>query len=332
MSNFFKNIIPSKNDGKSEKTRKIVLLTACALFLACVIVFAVYYIDYIRKERLKDELIAIHEASTTLNVVTTTEAPPSETETEASETEPPPPPPLIMRENIAPILEMNPDTAGWVKVPGTSVNYAVLQTVDNDYYLERDFNEKKSKGGTIYADFRCNVNDYDFNQSDNIVIYGHNQADGTMFGTLKNYKIKSTDTRNFSFYLENPTFEFSNLYEDYTYKIIALFIIEVEPYQVRDGDIFDYHNFVNFNPDSEERSFEVFKEEIMERTQIFTDVDFDENDKYVTLSTCSNEFEPSRFVVIGRRLREGEDPSVDTSKATINENALEPDLDFIYGR
>ena len=172
------------------------------------------------------------------------------------------------------------------------------------------------------------VNDYDFNQSDNIVLYGHNQADGTMFGTLQKYKITKQNTSKFDFYLQHPTFTFSNLYEEYTYKIIALFVCEVEPYQTRDGNVFDYHNYIIFG--SKERTFEEFMANVEERSQIITGVDVCEDDKFLTLSTCSNEFEPSRFVVIGRRVRDGESPEVDTSQAKLNPDAKEPDWDFIY--
>ena len=69
----------------------------------------------------------------------------------------------------------------------------------------------------------------------------------------------------------------------------------------------------------------------MERSQIITDVDIKYGDEFITLSTCSNEFEPSRFVIMARKVREGEDPSVDVSKAYLNPNAKEPDWDVIYG-
>ena len=108
-----------------------------------------------------------------------------------------------------------------------------------------------------------------------------------------------------------------------------MFVIEVLPEQTRDVVIFDYHNYVNFVG---ERNFDKFKENIMARTGINTGVDFDENDKYMTLSTCSNEFDQSRFVVIGRRVRDGESPEVDTSLAEINTDMLEPDYSYIYSR
>jgi SrtB family sortase len=235
-------------------------------------------------------------------------------------------------ERFVPLLEQNEDTAGWVKVSGTSIDEVVVQTGDNDYYFDHSFTGQKRQAGAVYADWRCVVNDYDWNQSDNIIIYGHNQRDGSMFGTLSKYKVKSNSKGNFQFYLNNPTFTFSNLYDEYTYKIIAAFVIEVEEEQTRDGIVWDYHNYVWLKNAAKPRDYDSWSENLKKRTAFNTGVDFNEDDKFLTLSTCSNEFEPSRFVVVGRRVRDGEDPSVDTSLASINENAIEPDYAFILSR
>jgi sortase B len=173
------------------------------------------------------------------------------------------------------------------------------------------------------------VNDYDENQSDNIILYGHNQKNQSMFGTLKKYKITRAIDNGFEYYKEHPTFTFSNLYQTYTYKIVAIFVIEVEPWQNPNGVVFDYHNYVNFAP-SGNYTFENWQTNLNAHTALDTGVDFGEDDQYMTLSTCSNEFEPSRLVVIGRKLRPGESAEVDTSKASINADAIEPDLAFIY--
>ena len=164
--------------------------------------------------------------------------PPPETEETTTETEPPP---LVVLDSMTELLNENPDVAGWITVDDTKIDNVVLQTDNNEYYLDKDFYGNRNIAGQIYIDYRCVANDYDKNQSDNLIIYGHNQADQTMFGTLKKYKIKKDNTKNFDFYLDHPTFKFSNLYEEYTYKIVAMFVVEVEPYQTRDGVVFDYH-------------------------------------------------------------------------------------------
>ncbi len=321
---FAERFIPMKGDSAQEISRKIITIVAAVVLVAALAVLAVYFIKQAQNRAEIEKQREQHNEPTVITQATTTA--PVETEVSVTETEPPP---LVMLDNIKSFVEENPDTAGWLTVPGTNVDNVVLQTDNNDYYMDKDFYGKSNKAGQIFIDFRSIINDYDENQTDNVVIYGHNQADMSMFGSLKRYKIKKENTKNFDFYLEHPTFTFSSLYEEYTYKIIALFVIEIEPEQTRDGIIFDYHNYINF---TKKRTFEDFKENVMKRTAVNTGVDFDENDKFITLSTCSNEFEPSRFVIIARRTRDGESPEVDTSLAELNMDMLEPDYNFIYGR
>lgn len=305
--------------------KKIVTIVASAVLVVALSILAVYFVKQAQNRKaIEDRRNAFADADITV-ITPATEPPGSEEE----ETETTAPPPLVMLDVFNDFKEQNPDTAGWIIVPNTDVNDVVVQTDNNDYYMDKDFNGNRNIAGQIFVDFRCVINDYDFNQTDNVIVYGHNQADNSMFGSLKKYKVKSDNTKNFSFYQENPTFTYTSLYGEYTYKIIAMFVIEVLPEQTRDGVIFDYHNYVNFGG---ERNFEKFKENIMARTGINTGVDFDENDKYMTLSTCSNEFDQSRFVVIGRRVRDGESPEVDTSLAEINTDMLEPDYSYIYSR
>ncbi|MGN0690898.1 MAG: class B sortase [Oscillospiraceae bacterium] len=332
-SSFAQSFIPSKEDSGKVKARKIAVLIVIVALLAALVFFLASLMSGSRKdtpdtaEGTELETNVITEVTTEATTVTTT-VPETETETETTTT---PPPPLVMREDIASYVDQNPDTAGWLTVGGTAINSVILQGEDNAYYLNHTFYGGSSQAGSLYADYRCIINDYDFNQSDNVTIYGHNQADGSMFGTLQYYKVTKQNTSRFSFYQDHPTFTFSNLYEEYTYKIVAVFVSESKASQARDGIIFDPHNFVRFKADSShERSFESFVKNINERTEILTGVDMEKGDKFMTLSTCSNEFDDSRFIVIGRRVRDGESPEVDTSLAQLNPNVKEPDWNFIY--
>ncbi|MEZ3454137.1 MAG: class B sortase [Oscillospiraceae bacterium] len=320
---FLDSFIPRKGDSSADVARKIVTDVSVVVLVVALIVLAWYFVQ---QAKIKADIKKQQEMHTSISVITQSTTSPPETEETTTETEPPP---LVVLDSMTELLNENPDVAGWITVDDTKINNVVLQTDNNEYYLDKDFYGNRNIAGQIYIDYRCIANDYDKNQSDNLIIYGHNQADQTMFGTLKKYKIKKDNTKNFDFYLDHPTFKFSNLYEEYTYKIVAMFVVEVEPYQTRDGVVFDYHNYVNFNKN---RTFSDFKENILARTAVNTGVDFNEDDKFVTLSTCSNEFEPSRFVVIGRRVRDGESPEVDVSKAAINEDMLEPDYSYIYSR
>lgn len=320
---FLDSFIPRAGDSRSAVMRKVITDVSVVVLVIALIILAWYFVQ---QAKIKADIEKQREMHTSISVITQSTTPPPETEETTTETVPPP---LVVLDSMTALLEQNPDTAGWLIVDDTRIDNVVLQTDNNDYYLDKDFYGNRNIAGQIYIDYRCVANDYNKNQSDNLIIYGHNQADQTMFGTLKKYKIKKDNTKNFDFYKEHPTFKFSNLYEEYTYKIIAMFVVEVEPYQTRDGVVFDYHNYINFG---KTRTFDDFKENILARTAVNTGVDFDENDKFITLSTCSNEFEPSRFVVIGRRVRDGESPEVDVSKSEINEDMLEPDYSYIYSR
>jgi SrtB family sortase len=328
MNRIKKIFIPQKGDSAKEIVKKCLTMFALLVLIGCIVIFIISLIQSMRTERLQQDLSDLHKSATTVNVVTTTAVttapPPAQTVVTTTA-----PPPLVVLDAMKPLLDENPDTAGWISVAG-GVDGVVVQAADNEKYLHRDFYGNWAEAGTIFADFRSIFNDYDENQSSNIIIYGHNQRDGTMFGKLKQYKITHANTKRFDYYKENPTFTFSSLYEEYTYKIIALFVIEVEPSQTRDGVIFNYHNFYNFFSE-EPYTYSDWEQGIMSRTAVNTGVEFDETDKFITLSTCSNEFEPSRFVVIGRRVRPGESAEVDTSLAELNTDAVEPDWKFIYG-
>lgn len=217
------------------------------------------------------------------------------------------------------MLKINPDTVGYVMIEGTEVNFPVVQTGNNDDYLKKAFDGSANKAGTVFLDYRAELTSG--RRSDNLVLYGHNQKDRTMFGSLKDYK------KNLDHYKAHPTITFNSNYDSNVYKIFAYFVTEVEPSQTRDGVIFDYHNYIDL---SDRAVYDKFISNITERSQIVTGVDVKYGDEFITLSTCSNEFEPSRFVIFARKTRRGEDETVDTSSAYLNPNAKEPDWTVIF--
>ncbi len=222
------------------------------------------------------------------------------------------------------LLEINPDTVGWVQIDGTNISMPVVQkkTADgNEAYLKTAFDGSSNKAGTIFLDMRNVLNAHE--RSDNLIIYGHNQKDKTMFGDLAYYK------KDIDFYSEHPVIIFSSNYRTDVYKIFAYFVTPTLKSQTADGYVFDYHNRLNF--DTKEK-YDDFIQNVMLRTQIITPVDVEYGDKFLTLSTCSNEFSGSRFAVFARRVREGEDETVDVSQAYLNPDAKEPDWNVIYNR
>lgn len=220
------------------------------------------------------------------------------------------------------LLEKNPDTVGWISIEGTNISLPVVQKTGkdgNEAYLKTAFDGSANKAGTIFLDRRNVLNAHE--RSDNLIVYGHNQKDKTMFGDLANYK------KSLEYYSQHPIVLFSSNYRADNYKIFAFFVVPTQKSQTRDGVVFDYHNRINFK---NEAQYNDFIDNIMLRTQIITPVDVRYGDEFLTLSTCSNEFYDSRFVVFARRVREGEDDSVDVSAAYLNPDAKEPDWDVIY--
>jgi sortase B len=222
------------------------------------------------------------------------------------------------------MLELNPDTVGWIQIEDTNINLPVVQkrTEDgNEYYLKRAFDGSSNKAGTLFLDMRNTLTYRE--RSDNLVIYGHNQKYKTMFGDLAYYK------KDIDYYKAHPTLTFSSNFTSDEYKIFAAFVTPVLPSQSVDGHVFDYHNYIDL---SDRDTFDTFMDEINLRNEYITPVDVEFGDELITLSTCSNEFEPSRFVVFARKVREDESPAVDTTSIALNPNAKEPDFNFIYGR
>lgn len=222
---------------------------------------------------------------------------------------------LVLREAAKELLEINKDTVGYIQIPQTMVSGVVVQGEDNEYYLDRDVYQNKKQCGTLFVDSRARIGTY--YDSPNLIIYGHNQKDGTMFGTLDYYKW------NTEYWKTSPIIYFDTNYEQNAYLIIASFVTNERP-EDDNGNVFDYWNYIYFNDDF---PFETWKKEVLTRTQFYTNYDFDVNDEYITLSTCATEWEPSRHVIIARKLRSNETvEDIDVSKWEENPNPRYPQI------
>lgn len=210
---------------------------------------------------------------------------------------------------FADALAINSDVVAWLTVPGTNITGPILQTSNNNYYLNHTIYKKYSRFGSRYADFRCNIDAQ--NQSQNITIYGHYSDEGVIFAKLHKYKDPE-------FFKSHSIIEFSTPTTFAQYKVFAVFVANTQPAQ---GPVFEYRD-----PEfATQESFLYFIERVKRRSIIYTDVDFQENDKIITLSTCTREIPESRLVVMARKVRPGEAAVVDTSKIGYAANPLYPD-------
>lgn len=310
---FVKSFIPQKDDSKKEVISKVVVLACIVVLIACGIILGSYFYEMYEAKKNNDTIKLIYQQSqsdTIENKNDTLE------KNEAGEIVRPP---LVNLPAAEQFLEINKDTVGYLRIPEI-IDEVVVQAKDNDYYLDHNFYDNQRQCGTIFADYRATIGTYPDMMSDNIVFYGHNQKDGTMFGNMDKYKWDP------SYWLRNPFIYFDTNYFQGTYVIVSTFVTNTEP-EHDNGNVFDYQNFVNFE-ESGAHSFDSFLKEITERSTIITGVDIQKGDKFITLSTCSYEWEPSRHVIIARRLRDGE--TADSFDMTVFQKNPNPKWPAIY--
>ena len=317
---FSEAFIPHKNDSPKEIASKIFSLFSMLVLIVCCVILGVYFYQQFEAKQNNANIKVIYNQAHKENISDDASADGNAAETpdgvEVIRK------PLVNTPAADEMLAINKDYVGYIYIPDV-LSEAVVQTTDNEYYLNHNFYDQKRSCGTVFADYRDNVNDYSDLQSDNIILYGHNQRDGTMFGNLDYYKW------DYKYWLKNPFIYFDNCYESSTYVIISSFVTNTEP-EHDNGNVFAYNNFIDFR-DSGDYTYANFIDEVQKRSHFITGIDVNENDKFLTLSTCSYEWDPSRHVIIARKLRDGETTdNIDTTNFTVNSNPKWPAVYYKY--
>ena len=184
------------------------------------------------------------------------------------------------------LYKQNKDLAGWLSIEGTVINYPVMQTgkKNPDFYLHNDFEKKESDHGTLFVDARNDI----VNRDTNLIIYGHNMRDGTMFGGLKSFMDQS--------YFENhQKLVFDTIYEKAEYQIVAVCLSKVN-YQ--DDQTFRYYNFLNAESKEE---YQAFLANIQQLTVFDQKIDISYGDELLTLSTCNSYIQDGRLFLIAKK-------------------------------
>lgn len=180
----------------------------------------------------------------------------------------------------------NSDIVGWLEIPDTSINYPVLQGLDNEYYMTHNYKKQKSKNGSIFLS-----KDYDWElPSSNLLIYGHNLNNGTMFQELLKYSNKS-------FFEEHPKIRFTTELDDSEYEIISVFKSRV--YYKSEKNVFRYYFFVNAETEQEYNDF-IYNAKKESLYDIDATAKF--GDQLMTLSTCSYHVKDGRFAVVAKKI------------------------------
>lgn len=305
---FLRSFFPSAGDSAGEIIRKLIFIISFAVMIICVALVAQYLIENYQNEQRNTYLESVYRSSLSVSDSSSRLNDNSENDEDYYK--------LIT--GASKLLEINKDVAGYISIPDTGIDYPLMQGKNNnDEYLKTDIYGNSLRAGSIFLDYR-NVFDEIENgkpikeNSDVLVVYGHNMRDESMFGKLKYYK---TDD---SYYSKHPLIELNSNYREYKYKIFGIFISDPDD---DTETFFDYWNTLNFNNKDE---FYKFINEIKRRTIINTNVDMKYGDQLLLLSTCNNAVKDGRLVVAARLVRDGEDELSGTEASTKNTNAKMP--------
>ena len=185
---------------------------------------------------------------------------------------------------IAELKQQNPDIIGWIEIENTEISYPVLQCSDNEYYMNHNYKKEKSKNGAIFLD-----KDYNWDlPSSNLLIYGHNMKNNTMFQHLLKYKNKS-------FFDEHPNIRFTTTNDDKIFEIISVF--ESRVYYQYEKNVFKYYYFINAE---NEEQFNNYVQNAKNSSLYDTGKTAIYGEQLMTLSTCSYHTKDGRFVVVAK--------------------------------
>ena len=178
------------------------------------------------------------------------------------------------------LKKKNDDTVGFIKVNGTNVNYPIVQTNNNSYYLNHAFDKSKNSAGWVFADYRNNMVNFD----KNTVIYGHSRSNQTVFGSLKKVLNKSwySNKNNHIIKLSTPT-------ENTLWQIVSIYTIKPESYYIT----------TKFS----DSQFNTFINTIKKRSEINFSGGLTKNDKILTLSTCADVAGTTRLVIHAKLIK-----------------------------
>jgi len=166
------------------------------------------------------------------------------------------------------------DVIAWLALEGTAIDYPVLQSGDNEYYLRRDIKKQPNKNGALFLDYRVRADFSDFNN----VIYGHHMRSGRMFQNLVKYKDKDFFDRHMTGFLYTP---------GRTWRLEIFAAAITEPNSA-------YYGYAFMSPAEKDAHLQMVKATAL----FYRDIGITADDVLLTLSTCSYEFKDARMVVL----------------------------------
>ena len=256
----------AKHSKHNKHSRKYIMIVLIVIFVLCVISTMYYFYNANKEKQEYKEILDNIEIDAAEVTVQKTER-------------------MLQLEELQ---KENDEIIGWLEIEGTNINYPVLQTKDNDYYLTHNYKKEKSSTGSLFLD-----KDFDLiNGSSNYLIYGHRSKQGIMFEDLMKYAKED-------FYKNHTTIKFITASEDSTYEIISIFYSRV--YYKSEKDVFRYYYFVNAE---NEQEYNKFVSNAKKSSIYDIEATAEYGDQLLTLSTCEYSQEDGRFAVVARKVKE----------------------------
>lgn len=257
---------------KKAQRRRSILLSVLGLCVVFSVAYLIYYYSYYEKNDIEySELSTLVKEDSGGTV-------------EINYTEKQDKPPILKKYET--LYNKNKKLIGWLKIDGCGIDYPVMQTSNNEYYLDHNYNQEYDKNGSLFLDKDC---DAAF-PNDNMIIYGHHMKSGKMFGNLNYYSKES-------FWEDNKEFTFDTIYETGTYAVMYVFRSKIYS---EEEIVFKYYQFIDATSENE---FNSNMEEMANMSLYDTGVTASYGDRLITLSTCDSSEEDGRFVVVAKKIK-----------------------------
>lgn len=260
---------------RNERKRKLLIALCSVIAVGCFAYYGVYYYFADRTQNDYDELSNLKGSK----ILAADNVAIHYTDDENIE--------LTVLKEYETLYSKNKKLIGWLTIDNTepSIDYPVMQTTNNEYYLDHNFNQEYDKNGSIFLDADCDI----VHRNTNLIIYGHHMKSGKMFGNLNKYSSES-------YCKEHSTIKFDTIYEKGTYEVMYVFRSRIYN---EDEIVFKYYQFLDA---ASEQEFNSNMQEMAAISLYDTGVTANYGDELLTLSTCDNSEVDGRFVVVAKRI------------------------------
>ena len=239
----------------------ITTITYCFIIIICLSCMAISYV-LINNKASEANVAKINERINTVIESSKNNTPTSSEETKEPNDNLESP---IKNKELESLLKINSDTVGWLTVPNTNIDYPVVKTTDNDYYLDHNYEKKYDYNGWVFMHYYNSTHNLD----KNTIIFAHNRFySGIMFGTL-NEVTKDTWYNN----TKENLITFNTLYDNMQFEVFSIYKTNITADYLKttfDSDL-EWNNFIKM---------------IRERSMFQNNINVGTNDKIITLSTC----------------------------------------------